>query len=121
MELKCSSLTRVTRDHDLSSRLKVRPGSFDNNYWNFGRKSDELVMRWVKENIRLKGSYSFRLSLSKAEIANLFAAAFRDASLTDRLKVLWIAGFTKEELAGWLSGIHSLNSGSQLVRDHGND
>jgi hypothetical protein len=121
MQLKCSSLTRVTRGHDLGSALKVGPGSFDNNYWNFGRRSDELVIRWVKENVRLKGSYSFRLSLSKAEIANLFAAAFREAPFADRLKVLWKAGFTKEELAEWLNGLHSLNSGSELVTDHGGD
>jgi hypothetical protein len=103
MELKCSSLTRVARDHELGSGLKVRTESFDDNRWNFGRKSNELVMRWIKENVRLKGDYSFRLSLSKTEIANLFAAAFKDAPSTERLEALYKAGFAKEELAERLS------------------
>src|ERR1700760_2992139 len=118
MQLKCSSLTRVSRGHDLSSGLKVRPRSFDNNYWDFGRKSNQLVMRWVKENLHMRGSYSFRLTLSKAEIANLFVAAFRDASFTDRLEVLWKMGFTKEELAEWLSEIRSPVSSANLVPNH---
>ena len=96
MELRCSSLSRVVRDHDLGIELKVQARSFDEDRWNFGRYRDRLVMRWVKENIRLKGAYSFRLSLSKSEIVNLFAAAFKGATSTECLDTLRKAGLSIE-------------------------
>jgi hypothetical protein len=103
MELKCSNLSRVVRDHDLGVELKVRAKAFDDNRWNFGRNSDRVVMRWVKENVRLKGDYSFRLSLTRTDIANLFVAAFKDVPPTECLEALRRAGFTIEELTQHIS------------------
>jgi hypothetical protein len=99
MELSCEGEKRRVRTHKLGGHA-IRASQFEDTSLLDKRdeKSGDLEVQWFSDqHVTLNGRFSFTLTLTREDIANLFVAAFRTDTLDKSVEALRKARLTKRE------------------------
>ena len=99
MELSCEGERRRVRVHKLGGH-PIRARQFEDKSLPDKRneKTGDLELQWFShQHVTLNGKFSFRLTLTREDIANLFVAAFRTEPFDQCVEALRKARLTKSE------------------------